>query len=70
MNRGNFSSRVPGMDPEWITIREATEIAHNIKKQELLTVIFTVMRCMAILHCLFTFSHQSFCAKSEYPNIK
>ncbi|AID91722.1 MULTISPECIES: hypothetical protein [Enterobacteriaceae] len=32
MNRGNFSSRVPGMDPEWITIREATEIAHNIKK--------------------------------------
>ncbi|HFK3992031.1 TPA: hypothetical protein ACGZ5C_002219 [Citrobacter freundii] len=30
MNRGNVSSRIPGMVPGWITIEEATEIVFNL----------------------------------------
>ncbi|MCD9673239.1 hypothetical protein LVR68_27540, partial [Klebsiella variicola subsp. variicola] len=30
MSKDNFSSPTPGMVPEWITIREATEIAHDL----------------------------------------
>ncbi|EPJ7088916.1 MULTISPECIES: hypothetical protein [Enterobacteriaceae] len=30
MNRDNLSSRIKGMDHEWITIEEATEIAYNL----------------------------------------
>ncbi|EIY2678647.1 hypothetical protein ACB303_14725 [Citrobacter farmeri] len=30
MRKDNLYPRVPGMDPEWITIREATEIAHDL----------------------------------------
>lgn len=33
MNRVNFSAHVAGMDPEWITIGEATDIAHDMTKK-------------------------------------